>query len=354
MLRVRRKFGFALFGLSLAFGGLEIIARVGELVWPLAPVRPLPSPGRVDCMPDCMADSATLPTPPQGLARGVRMVPHGRRAWALPPNTEMVETNVAVRVNALALRGPDLGPKAANELRILTLGDSSVFGFGVDEDKVFSAVAAARLTEAWDRPVIGVNGATPGYTSVQALDTLMDVGAVVQPDFVVIATLWSDLFQTDIPVIRASGHRHPSALYRVSTRALARFLPPPTVGWTQGDVGAPGLGREARVGLERFRETVAALATAIVALGATPVVLVLPAPIDLDEAPTPALIARYRGVLHALARQGGFPLVDGPAAFSENSATNADFFDQVHPSVSGHSTLGQALFAELLSQGEPD
>ena len=70
------------------------------------------------------------------------MVPHGRRAWALPPNTEMVETNVAVRVNNMALRGPELPTKQADELRILTLGDSSVFGFGVAESEVFSSVAA--------------------------------------------------------------------------------------------------------------------------------------------------------------------------------------------------------------------
>ena len=104
------------------------------------------------------------------------MVPHGRRAWALPPNTEMVETNVAVRVNSLALRGPELRAKQPRELRMLTLGDSSVFGFGVAEEDVFSSVAAAKLSAALNRPVTPVIGATPGYTSVQALHTLQDVG----------------------------------------------------------------------------------------------------------------------------------------------------------------------------------
>ena len=47
-----------------------------------------------------------MPDQPTGLPRGIPMVPHGRRAWALPPNTEMVE-HVAVRVNSMALRGPE-------------------------------------------------------------------------------------------------------------------------------------------------------------------------------------------------------------------------------------------------------
>jgi lysophospholipase L1-like esterase len=351
MPRVSQKYGFSLLAAVLAFGGLELLARGIEWMWPLAPARPMPMPGAVDCMPDCMPGVAVLPDPPQGLPRGIRMVPHGRRAWALPPNTEMVETNVAVRVNALALRGPDLGPKAQDELRILTLGDSSVFGFGVNEDKVFSSVAATVLADVWDRPVTGVIGGTPGYTSVQALDTLADVGREVQPDFVVIATLWSDLFQTETPLIRAQGLQHPSALYRTFTRLLASYLAAPTVGWIEGDVGAPGVGREARVGLQRFRQTVAELVRAAEALGALPVVMVLPAPIDLDSAAPPELIAAYRGVLAIVAQEGALPLVDGPAVFRKNSATNADFFDQVHPSVSGHRALGHALAAELIKRG---
>lgn len=349
MPRVSRKLGFTLLSTALVLGGLEICARIGELVWPLQPSRPLPAPGAADCMPDCMPGVAAMPEQPSGLPRGIRMVPHGQRAWALPPGAEMVETNVAVRVNSLALRGPEVTVKADRELRILTLGDSSVFGFGVAEDAIFSSVAAGKLSEAWKRPVTPINGATPGYTSLQALQTLEDVGRRVQPDFVVIATLWSDLFQTDSPLERSGGQRHFLALYRVSTRVLAPLLSAPTVGWTQGDVGAVGMGREARVGLERYRSTLNALVRLTRELGAEPVVLVLPAPIDLDAVAAPELISVYRGVLVDLGREHRLTVVDGPAAFVEKRATNGDFFDQVHPSVSGHQKLGDALAEKLLS-----
>jgi len=346
-----RKFAFALLSTTVALGCLEVLAIGVERIWPLDPLRPLPKPGAAECLPDCMPGMAELPEQPKGLPRGIPMVPHGRRAWALPPNTTMVETNVAVRVNSLALRGAEVATKGPHERRILTLGDSSVFGFGVDEDAIFSSVAARKLSEQWQRSVTSINGATPGYTSVQALHTLEDVGALVQPDFVVIATLWSDLFQTDTPVERSGGQRHPLAAYRLSVRLLSPWLSAPTVGWVQGHVGAEQLGRSARVGLERYTRTLQQLVDLSRKLGAKPVILVLPAPIDLDAEPTPALITGYREALKRVAGENNLLVVDGVATFVENRATNSEFFDQVHPSSSGHRMLGEALAQVLGSEG---
>lgn len=343
-----RKIGFALFSVVLGLAGVELASLGAEAVWPMAPERPLPAPGAASCLPDCMPGIAPMPDQPTGLPRGIPMVPHGRRAWALPPNTEMVETNVAVRVNSMALRGPELPTKQADELRILTLGDSSVFGFGVAESEVFSSVAAAKLTTVWDRPVTPVIGATPGYTSVQALHTLQDVGRKVQPDFVVIATLWSDLFQSETPLERAGGQTHPLATYRVATRLLAPWLPAPTVGWVEGDVGQSG---SVRVGLEQYGQTLERLVQETRALGARAVVLVLPAPADLDLEPAPSRIRAYRSTLVDLADRHGLALVDGPELFRQKRASNADFFDQVHPSTSGHAKLGQGLAEALIVKG---
>lgn len=338
-----RKLVFAASMTVLGLVLLEVGARVLDAQMPPPQARPLPAPGELDCMPDCLPGAATMPEQPRGLARGIPMAPHGRRAWALPANTEMVETNVRTRVNSLSLRGPDLGPKRSNEKRLMTLGDSSVFGFGVEEEAVFGAVASAQLTRSWGVDVTSVNGGTPGYTSVQALQTLQDVGHQVQPDIVVIATLWSDLFQTDTPIERAGGQQHPSALYRLTTRALAPLLPAPTVGWLEGDQGAPAMGREARVGLERYRQSLDSLVSLTRQLGGTPVVLILPAPADLDSEPLPPTISAYRQELRLLASRHGLVLVDGASVFDEKAGSNADFYDQVHPSESGHLKLGQAL-----------
>ena len=346
---IPRKLGFAFFTASLGLALVEGAARIVEAGWPAAPVRPLPAPGAADCMPDCMPGVADLPSQPTGLPRGIPMTPNGRRAWALPANTVMVETNVKVRVNSLSLRGPEVPPRAADELRLLTLGDSSVFGFGVEEDGVFDAVAARMMAAALGQPVTSVNGGTPGYTSVQALATLQDVGAAAAPTHVVIAALWSDLFQTDTVIERAGGQRAPLAAYRLATRLVAPWLPAATVGWTEGDVGAEAPGRSARVGLTRYRETLEQLVAVTRSLGAEPVVVILPAPIDLDPEPTPALIAAYRDELRQLAERHRLIAVDGAAVFAKSGASNADFYDQVHPSTSGHKRLGEALANALIA-----
>ena len=221
---------------TLVLGCMEFLAMAVERIWPLQPLRPLPKPGAAACLPDCMPGLADLPEQPRGLPRGIPMAPHGRRAWALSPNTTMVETNVEVRVNSLALRGPEIQAKRVDEQRILTLGDSSVFGFGVEEDGVFSSVAARQLEQEWGVTVTPIIGATPGYTSIQSLHTLEDVGTVVRPDFIVIAALWSDLFQTETPIERSGGQKNPLAVYRLAVRILSPWLDAPTVGWVQGDI----------------------------------------------------------------------------------------------------------------------
>ncbi|MFT5586644.1 MAG: hypothetical protein ACI9VR_004243 [Cognaticolwellia sp.] len=48
-------------------------------------------------------------------------------------------------INTLGTRNPKVTPKAEDELRLLTLGDSTVLGVLVSDDQVFSSVAARYL-----------------------------------------------------------------------------------------------------------------------------------------------------------------------------------------------------------------
>ena len=102
------------------------------------------------------------------------------------------------------------------------------------------------------------------------------------------------------------------------------------------------------MGLTRYRETLDELVSVTRRLGAEPVVVILPAPIDLDPEPTPALIEAYRDELRQLAKRHRLIAVDGAEIFAKSGASNADFYDQVHPSTSGHKRLGEALAQALM------
>ena len=350
-----RKLGFATLTTVAVLVLLELVAWAWEASNPPLPPTPLPGPGPVDCLPDCMPGVASMPEQPDGLPRGIPMQQHPTRGWVLPPGVEMVETGVATRVNAMSLRGPDVpAERQPSEVRILTLGDSSIFGYGVEEQQVFDRVAATILQSFWRSPVRGINGGTPGYTSVQALATLIEVGPTVQPDWVIIGTIWSDLFQTDVPLSRPPGERVPLATWRVGTRLLAPWLPARKVGWvdTTRDVGTPADNRAARTALEVYTRTLGEIVAETRRIGAKPAFVMLPAPVDLDDEGLPPHIERYRQAMRDAALAADAPLIDGPALFKSEGASNAEFYDQIHPSKTGHARLGAAL-ASTLSPYKP-
>ena len=351
----KRKLSYSVLMTLLGLGLLELGARYWEAANPPPAPVPLPAPGPVDCLPECMPGVAQMPEQPEGLPRGIPMTQHPSRGWVLPPGVEMVETGVATRVSSLSLRGPEVpAERLPSEVRIITLGDSSIFGYGVTEEQVLDRIAATVLQSFWGTPVRAINGGTPGYTSVQALATLIEVGPAVQPDWVVIGTIWSDLFQTDVQLSRSPGTRYPLALYRLGTRALAPWLPARKVGWVDDtrSVGTPADDRQARIGLETYRRTLDEIVAETRRLGARPVFLMLPAPIDLGSEGQPPHIERYRAAMREAAAAAGAPLVDGPARFREDGAGYSEFYDQIHPSKTGHARLGSAL-ASTLSPYKP-
>jgi lysophospholipase L1-like esterase len=284
----------------------------------------------------------------------VQLIEDETTGWSLPPSSTKQESGVLVRINALGLRGPELVAKGPGEKRILTLGDSSIFGIGVEEKYVFSTVLAEDLEKSLSVPVTPFIGGVPGFASDQALARLKEVGAAVQPDWVVIGTLWSDVFRNDqLNKIRyrkrITGPFEHFALYRVLRLLLAPYLTSQKVGWIDGaqDVGRlDDEGLPPRTGLADYMINLKAMAEQTVAVGGKPVFLVLPAPMDFDKVPPPETVTAYRGAMKAVAEAMGAPVVDGVAVFKEKGSMRY-FLDQVHPSREGHALLGHAIATTL-------
>lgn len=123
---------------------------------------------------------------------------HPTRGWAMVPGQHHYTYTHEVRVNALGLRGPEVGAKEPGERRVLFLGDSLTYGQGVaEEDTVPRALErelAARTGTRWSV----VNAGHRAYDTPQELALLDELGATIQPDVVLLGWYWNDVNERPI------------------------------------------------------------------------------------------------------------------------------------------------------------
>ena len=235
-----RRILFAAMTLVLALAGIEGIARVAEpRIVPSQRDLPLPAP-----MTPTQTGGDAWRRLTQAQRGAVPMREDERTGWSLPPSSVRMDGDLWIRVNALGLRGPEAGPKVEGEQRLLSLGDSSIFGVGVEEKYLFTTAAAEVLAESWKRTVTPFVGGVPGYSSTQALENLRRVGGALQPDWVIIGCIWSDLYQNqDMATARRRQQiREPMrafATWRVLRWWLSPWLASQKVRWVDGkqDIG---------------------------------------------------------------------------------------------------------------------
>jgi lysophospholipase L1-like esterase len=133
------------------------------------------------------------------------------RFWRLAPNSRLPETDTAMDADS---RGAFFGvisnglgfredhqladSKPDGEFRILFLGDSCTFGYGVGCNETFVADSENRLNEQYaDRHFECINAGVPGYSLYQGFRVLDVDGPRVQPDLVVACFGFNDRAEWD-------------------------------------------------------------------------------------------------------------------------------------------------------------
>jgi hypothetical protein len=96
---------------------------------------------------------------------------------------------VRVRTNERGLRGPAVEEKSRERYRVLSLGDSLAFGWGVEEEEIY-ARRLERLEGAF--PIEVINAGTGSYTSVQEANFLLTEGLALRPDLVIVLFVHND------------------------------------------------------------------------------------------------------------------------------------------------------------------
>jgi lysophospholipase L1-like esterase len=297
------------------------------------------------------------PPAPGSFARpdggGIMLQGNPLLAWELRPGRRM-EDGHSVRVNVKGFRDKDRAPKGDNA-RVLSLGDSSVYGFGVDDGQVFTSLLEA------DTGAEFINGGVPGYSTEQALNLLSLRGFALRPDVLLVATLWSDsnfdrfvdreiLARARGAELRWSVSGWSAALGWVESWAARRGQEElAKVGWMTDDK-AHG---ERRVPLGDYAANLALLCTRMAERGGGVLFVVLPGQDDVvDAVPSPEPWSVYRETMRRTATACGAPLVDAAAVFAERGDP-ALMVDTVHPSAAGHALLAEAIAAELDAHGWP-
>ncbi len=128
-----------------------------------------------------------------------------------------------VRINSLGMRGPEIGDAEFGETRVLFLGDSVTFGWGVRQEDSFAETVQPRLSERLGGPVIALNSGVGSYNTENEWAFLNRYGAELAPDAVALVYVINDIYSTpEEPFDPLAGER------------VAEMAPPEVLTWLLG------------------------------------------------------------------------------------------------------------------------
>lgn len=281
--------------------------------------------------------------------------------WELRVGARL-EQGVTVHVNRAGFRDRERGPKTRP--RAMALGDSSVYGFGVEDEQVFTSVLETKFDADF------INAAVPGYSTFQSLNLLDMRGMALEPDLLIVANLWSDnnfdsFVDKELLASYAgwSGSGVHGARALLERSQLFRWLDwtlrvapqaeaARKVGWQLGDVDPRG-GRR-RVAINDYAANLEAFCERMRARGGGVLFVQLANRDDLRLRAGQPAWAPYREVMADTAARWGAPLVAIPEAFRASGLSKDRLFlDQMHPTAEGHALMAEAIGAELGRLGWP-
>jgi lysophospholipase L1-like esterase len=281
-----------------------------------------------------------------------------------------IERGTAVsvfRTNALGLRGPELGPKT--KPRILALGDSFTWGWGVSDGEEWIHVTGTEIAKRGGPEAETVNGGVNGYGTESELALLRAIGDDVRPDLVLVGFFANDYTDNLIGAkntytvrggylfdefahtfLQESFLFRESHLYRMlktaweATRVRLGGIPNPTL--------TRNFSREDfEHGRDLSEKWILALRDEAERLGARLAVVWLPADVYALRG-TPPLDIPVRHELQQRIAAAGIPSIDLlPVALAEQRIPGLYLPGDGHFSPRGHRVAARAIAKWILSEG---
>jgi lysophospholipase L1-like esterase len=257
------------------------------------------------------------------------------------PGREGRLMNVAVRINADALRDDELPRERGEARRLVFLGDSLTFGWGVEKPQTFESLLERRLSEEVT-PTEIVNFGTGNYNTTQQVQRFLETGLAYAPDAVVVFYFINDAE----PVPRRSrwgwlGSSRLMTLYWSRIEALTARLSPAS-GFRQYYAG---LYADDQAGWRETRGSLLELSEVCAERGIRLQVAILPDFHQLADYP----FAREHATIRAFLAAHDIPVLDLAPRFADQKDPTSLWVapDDAHPNARGHALIAQYSFDTL-------
>lgn len=257
-----------------------------------------------------------------------------------------------VSTNADGLRASSHAREKPDDVyRVLILGCSTTFGWGVGDDETYPAVTQRIFEERGVKNVEVINGGQPGYTSFQGLWFYENVGRMYDADLVLFGFVVQDarraaysdrsqaLLQADARFLKQK------LLYRLrSYRMLKQWIDKRRIAKKErpeeGDQGVY------RVPPEDYVANIRAMKDMVDADGGNLFLFGFP----LERAGYTEL---HRRILAAAAEELEVPILDAQENMDVESRERTLFFpqDRGHANAEGHALIGEWLATHLQTRG---
>lgn len=291
-------------------------------------------------------------------AGAVYLRDHPTRFWALKPGWDTGPgSRPRFTFNQRGLRDAEVADRPVPGVhRVLSLGESTTWGFGVEAGETYTEVLERDLGPGWEV----VNAGVGGYTIWQSMVWLLEEGLDLGPEIVLVYHEENDFLRAGVrdpnnwllDVTDTDRHlyerrrpwRVPLAVaYQsrafLAARRLLQRRPPdlpvlgPGVAPTAGMARVPPEDRW--MALDRMETACRAAGVQLVILHPT-----------YDHEPDPAHL------LQRFARERGLPFVDLPSLVTRVPVPEGGmFFEGVHPRPGGHRLLARLIRESLTARG---
>jgi hypothetical protein len=152
-------------------------------------------------------------------------VPDRELGWRPRAGAKDEWGHVRVEINAKGLRGPEIAwEKPGDVFRVLYLGDSLTFGYGIENvAETYPYLVGADLERRMDTTVETVNSGVGGWSPWQEHTYLVREGLRYQPDLIVVGFVLNDITEKFM-LVRFGGREYGWQLDRTARSQLDGWL----------------------------------------------------------------------------------------------------------------------------------